>query len=622
MLKKIIFKYLLFLLFWILLFDLHRIIFSIFHIQKLKIVDFSEWFMAFLHSIRLDLAIAGALSILPILILSFLINYNTKFLKILFYFIVYIELTFIILINSGEIQTYEEWNHKLTSRVFKHLSNPDEVFRTASWTSTILFFIVGNIEFIFSYYTLKKMNLIFSNPNEKKNHFVRIITSFFGFIVLGITSFLLLRGGIQPIPLNINSAIYSNKPILNDLSVNTTYNFAKSYLIYNKTNLDDVIPKMDSITSKRLTNNLYSYKDSTQIKLLTKSKPNIVLIIFEGWASEAIDCLGQTKGGTPNFNKLTEEGYLFDNIYATSGTSDVGNASIFSGFPALPEISITMQPEKNRKLRTMNQDLQKMGYESGYLFGGDLKYGNIGGFLMDHNFQNIIDENNLPSKNRGKLSYHDEDLYGFLINEINNRKKPFFQCVFTGSTHAPYDYPQKTPKKFTGPESDYMNSIIYADWCLGHFIKKVKKEPWYTNTLFIFISDHGHPTPSSPTPHESPFFKIPLLFWGPIIKDEFKGKRNPILGSQSDFAYTVLQQLEIKTNAYPWSKNLLSSSCPQFAIHTINKGIGWARPNGNFTFQLQEKLYIQQTFNEQNIKLEEKNAMAMLNCIYNYYKKL
>lgn len=167
-----------------------------------------------------------------------------------------------------------------------------------------------------------------------------------------------------------------------------------------------------------------------------------------------------------------------------------------------------------------------------------------------------------------------------------------------------------------------MNSIIYADWCLGNFIKEAKKKSWYSNTIFIFISDHGHTTPSAPTPHESPFFKIPLLFWGPMLKADFKGKRNSILGAQSDFSFTLLQQLGIRSKAYPWSKNLLNQHCPQFAIHTINKGFGWATPKGNFTYQLQEKLYIQQTFTKQHFKQEENNAKAMLNSIYNYYKKL
>ncbi len=565
---------------------------------------------------------AAALSVLPILILSFLSNYNKKLLRIVFYIVLYLELAFVILIHSGEIQIYEEWNHKLTSRVFKHLSNPDEVFRTASWTSTFLFFIFGNIEFIFSYFVLKKMNLIFTNESDKKNHFIKIITSFFGFVVLGITSFLLLRGGIQQIPLNINSAIYSNKPVLNDLSVNTPYNFAKSYLIYNKSNLDDIIPKIDTTEANLITKKLNEYNDSTSTYILKNKKPNILLVIFEGWSSEAIDCIGKTKGATPNFNMLTKKGYLFDNIYAASGTSEIGNATIFSGFPALPEVSITMQPEKSRKLRTINQDLQQIGYETGYLFGGDLKYGNIGGFLMDHKFENIIDENNLPSKKRGKLSYYDEDVYSFLLEEINKRKKPFLQCVFTGSTHSPYDYPNKTPKKYKGIESDYMNSVLYADWCLGKFINKIQKEPWFKNTLFIFISDHGHTTPSAPTPHESPFFKIPIMFWGPVLKQEYKGKRNSILGAQCDFPKTLLGQLGIKTNSYPWSKNLLSNKCPEFAIHTINKGFGWATKKGNFTYQLHEKLYIQQSFTEKDFKIEKKNAEATLNSIYNYYKKL
>ena len=107
-----------------------------------------------------------------------------------------------------------------------------------------------------------------------------------------------------------------------------------------------------------------------------------------------------------------------------------------------------------------------------------------------------------------------------------------------------------------------------------------------------------------------------------MLKSDFKGKRNSILGAQSDFSYTLLQQLGIRSKAYPWSKNLLNQNCPQFAIHTINKGLGWATPKGNFTYQLQEKLYIQQTFQKQHFKQEENNAKAMLNSIYNYYKKL
>ena len=43
------------------------------------------------------------------------------------------EALIVIFIHSGEINAYPEWNHKLTSRVFTHLSNPDEVFRTADY---------------------------------------------------------------------------------------------------------------------------------------------------------------------------------------------------------------------------------------------------------------------------------------------------------------------------------------------------------------------------------------------------------------------------------------------------------------------------------------------------------
>jgi hypothetical protein len=86
------------------------------------------------------------------------------------------------------------------------------------------------------------------DPIQLPKHWAIRSLAFLGsFILFGGTSFVLLRGGFQQIPLNINTAIYSKNPLNNDLSINSTYNFAKSYLLYNRTDMDVFMPKMDTV---------------------------------------------------------------------------------------------------------------------------------------------------------------------------------------------------------------------------------------------------------------------------------------------------------------------------------------------------------------------------------------
>lgn len=621
MFKKLTLDFFKLLLFWILLFDFQRITFSLFHWRKFQSSTFLEWLQSFIFSIRLDLGMAGALCILPILFLSLKLLSNKRWISLTFYGILVFEIILVCLIHSGEINVYDEWKHKLTSRVFKHFENPDEVFRTAEWSSTFWYIFFFALEVFVAW---KGMRWLFKlDPIKLPKLWPLRTLAFLGsFILFGGTSFVLLRGGFQQIPLNINAAIYSTNPLNNDLSINSTYNFAKSYLLYKRTDIDQFMPKMDTLVSKKIVQDLYGVQKQHDNFFLTTKQPNIVLVVFEGWSAEAIGSLSSIKGATPNFDQLTKKGLLFTNLFATSTTSEIGNSTIFSGFPAIPEVSITMQPEKHRKIASINQDLKQRGYFSSYIFGGDLKYGNIGGYLMDHGFDKVIDENNLPDIPRGKLNYYDHDLYRFFLDEINHSKKPFLQCAFTGSSHAPYDHPQVGKKKFNGIEDDYMNSIVYSDQELGKFMQKAKKMPWYKNTLFIFIADHGHTTPNVESPHVTAHQRIPLLFFGDVVKKEYQNKKITRIGSQTDFATTLLYQLGIDSVRYPWSKDLMNPQTKEFALQAITKGYGWKTPKGSMTFQMQSNIYIEDLFKEKDRKAEIKKGNALLNEVFRYYKKL
>ncbi len=620
--KQTIFDTIKLLIFWVLLFDIERILFSIHNWNKFSNVNIGEWLLAFVYSFRLDMATAAALSILPLLILVFRFIIPGKWFRPIFFTVFAIEILINILIHSGEINAYTEWNHKLTTRVFMHLSNPDEVFKTADYAMTIWYFVYVIVEFLVAYKLLKWLFKPLSSASQLV-WFKKIPVGLSIFLVFGSSFFLLLRGGIQQIPLNIDSAYYSNSHVANDLSVNSLYFFGKSFLLYNRSEIDDLLPEIDSNEASKIVSKLFDYPSKHNNYIFKTKRPNIVFIIMEGWSANAIGCLSETKKSTPNFDKLASEGLLFTNIFASGGTSEIGNSSIFSGYPALPEISISMQPDKHRKLHALNEDLEQFGYNTNYLFSGDLKYGNIGGYFMDHGFDSVEDEKVFSSKlSRGKLNYFDEDLYSLLIKKMNSSKQPFLHCAFTGSTHSPYDYPKTKKPLFSGDEADFMNSLVYSDECLGKYIKKCKKQKWFDNTIFIFVADHGHPTPGLPNPSAKLFFRIPLLIWGKPLKADYAGSKNEKIGSQSDIAATLLYQFGADLKRYPWSKDLLNPNSPEFALHTINRGYGWISSKGNLIYHMDTKTLLEDTYLPKDQLNEKKNCHAFLNQFYTNYKEL
>ena len=622
LIKQTVFNILKLLLFWVIVFDFERILFSIHNWDKFANVSFIDWLLAFVYSLRLDLATAALLSFLPLIILA--INYiqPSKWTKRIFYSVLFLEVLICSFIHGGEINAYPEWNHKLTTRVFTHLLNPDEVVRTADYGMIIWFAIYATLEIVFGNKLMRwffKLELI----SNSSSWFIRIPVAILFIAVFGTGFIFIGRGGTQQIPINIDSAYYTKDYVTNDLSVNSIYFFTKSFMLYNRSETGVQFPLISEKASKTYLSDFYSYPIQHDHYIFKNKRPNIVFIILEGWSANAMGSLSGIEGATPNFDKLTKQGLLFTNIYATGGTSEIGNSTVFSGYPALPEIFISMQPDKHRKIPSFNQDLKKWGYNSNYLFSGDLKYGNIGGYFTDHGFDVVEDENDFPKNlNRGKLNYYDEDLFKILIKKMDLTKRPFMHCAFTGSTHSPYDFPNRGTKKWKGSESDYMSSMYYADKCLIDFIKKCKNHSWYKNTIFVFVADHGHASPTVQNPNLTAYFHIPLFIYGEPLKKEFRGKKIETLGSQSDIVRTLLYQMDGDFERYYWSKDLLNPKCPQFALYAISRGYGWVTPEGNFTYHMDAKNYPDLTYNKALLKEESNRCHSFMSLIYEEYKNL
>ena len=65
---------------------------------------------------------------------------------------------------------------------------------------------------------------------------------------------------------------------------------------------------------------------------------------------------------------------------------------------------------------------------------------------------------------------------------------PFFAVLLSISNHPPYVIPSYFQPKSKNIEEQI---VEYADWSIRQFIHKASQQPWFDNTIFVLLGDHG-----------------------------------------------------------------------------------------------------------------------------------
>jgi phosphoglycerol transferase MdoB-like AlkP superfamily enzyme len=584
MVKKILSSFFRQFLFWIVFFNFTRFVFIIYHFRLMLIekIPLTQILQLPFRALRLDFATACYVMLIPFLILLIQTLYSPKWINMVNKIYTAIICFAYTLTAAGEMGIYSEWKTKLTYKVIKYLSHPSEIYNSSeSWIFILLLFLFlfMFLSGIFAYVKFFAVNII----REKRNFIFSLVFLLFTPPLL----FIGLRGGTQMIPINQSESFYSKHNILNLASVNNFFNLYIS-IFENLPNFNsNPYVFMDAQQDAKQIKEIFQVQEDTTISILKNKRPNIVLLIMESWSADLIQDLGGEPGITPEFKNLEKNGILFDQLYAAGSRSEQGMACIFGGFPAHPVSSITVQPDKFVKLPSLPTVLQKAGYSTSFYFGGQLIYGNIKSYIIFNNFDKITEGADFPANlPRGKLGIHDEYTLGYQLNEIGKQKQPFFSALFTVSTHSPWDQPYKKPLNWGDNEHNYINAAYYTDHCLGDYFAKASKEPWFNNTLFIIVADHSHNSYRNWDPQSKEYHKIPMLFYGNVIKDQYKGKLWHQLGNQHDLAATLLSQMGLDHNQFHWSKDLFNPYSPKFAYFASEDGLGWIRPDAYFSYDV------------------------------------
>ena len=523
------------------------------------------------HGLSLDLSTSLYFLILPFLITLVSLWWDERLLHTILRIYYGVIATMLMLAFVADTSLYPFWGFKLDASCLQYLEAPAEVRASVSGFYMAIRLILLFLGSYALYRLYKAIPFWAKNPSRREAATATNIL-FIPLIVIGI------RGGLDESTTNIGQVYFSQNQFLNHSAVNPVFSFLSSFEKTASNIVDyDFFSQNECDTLMR---DLYPTTSVHTDTLLTTTRPDIVIVLMES-AGDIFE------KAMPRLRRLKKEGIDFTACYGNTWRTDRGTVCTYSGYPSFPTSSVMKMPQKTNHLPGIAATLREVGYQTYYLYGGDINFTNMRSFLVTTGWERLqwkADYTN-EEQNSAKWGVRDDITFNTLYEQIAaiDTAATHTRHLFgfsTLSSHEPWDVPLK---KLDQP---IPNAFYYLDTCIGDFIDRLKQLPQWDNLLIIFLPDHsidyGPYTEALQVRN-----KIPMVWAGGAVKAPRKITQ---LCNQTDLAATLLAQLRLPHDQFRWSRDVLSASYRYpFAVHNYNNGFSLADSTGFIAYDLESQ---------------------------------
>ena len=372
-----------------------------------------------------------------------------------------------------------------------------------------------------------------------------------------------IRGRMGYNPIKVSQAYYCKDPFLNQLGIAPSFNLVTSTLDgMRKENTElQLMPYDEAIDYTRSQLGIDGVADSTA--LLRRyvdvdsiiGRRNVVIILMESMSASLMQTFGQQQPLTPTLDSLYQCSLAFTRFYSAGIHTNHGITATLYSFPALMMRNLmkgTVTPRRSG-IATV---LDAHGYNNLFFMTHESQYDNMNAFLRTNGYDKIFAQEDYPKGEVvNSFGVPDKYLFDFALPEINRVAAigdPFMATILTISNHPPYIIPDGMKVLTNEPETQI---VEYADRCIGDFLTKARREPWYDNTIFVILADHGKLVGEMDSELPQSYNHIPLIMFGPgVTPGIYDG-----LGAQVDVMPTLLGLLGVDYDYDGFGIDLLKS---------------------------------------------------------------
>lgn len=300
--------------------------------------------------------------------------------------------------------------------------------------------------------------------------------------------------------------------------------------------------------------------DSTRFRPL-----NIVIIILESFSKEFIGTLNADKAGykgyAPFLDSLLVHSKTFRHSFANGRKSIDGLPSIMAGIPSV-DIPYVLTPFSNNRIRALGTLLKEKGYHTSFFHGAPNGSMGFNAFMNLAGFEHYygMSEYGNDADFDGMWGIWDDKFFSFYADRLNTFPQPFVSALFSVSSHHPFKIPAEYERDFKGGEKPILRCIQYTDFALKNFFARVKKMPWYDNTLFVITADHCSSDILFPESRTAwGLHSVPIIFFRP--DNSLTGIENTLV-QHIDIMPTVLGYLGYEKPYLAFGRDVFSEADP------------------------------------------------------------
>lgn len=510
-----------------------------------------------------------------------------------------------IFLGVVELDFYREFNQRLNGLVFQYMKEDPKTVLSMIWFGfpVLRYLLAWALASWTMAYLLKKLDQLTrpavpaatpKNPASRANAwYVRTPVLLFCLLLAVIAARGTLRQGP---PLRWGDAFTTDSMFANQLGLNGTLSFATAAMAQVSRQRDNVwkatLPQAEATAQVRrmLLTAEDSLVDAEQAAVRRDYAPpagktlplrNVVVILMESFSGRHAGALGAPGNITPFFDKLAEEGVLFTRFFSNGTHTHQGMFASFACFPNLPGYEYLMQQqESSNHFSGLPQLLAARNYDNIYVYNGDFAWDNQSGFFGKQGVSNFIGRFDYvnPVVSDPTWGVSDQDMFARAAVELAKkpRDKPFYALLQTLSNHTPYPLPQILPIEPVtghGQLDEHLTAMRYSDWALGQFFEQARRAPYFNETLFVIVGDHGFASGEQLTEINLSRFHVPLLLLAPGIRQTFGAQRDTV-GTQVDIVPTIMGRLGGQVRHQCWGRDLLN-------LPADDTGFGVIKPSGS-----------------------------------------
>ena len=522
-----------------------------------------DWLRVMWHGIPIDLSVAGYLTLIPLLLIVVGIWISSFPVKRVIQ--VYDALAAILLsaIFVGDAALYPFWGFKLDASVLFYLRTPKEAVASVS----PLMVVLGIFVILLVAWIIYKVLVCALKPIDVPYNkvLIRLPVTVLYILLLG-PLFLAIRGGIRESTMNVGHAYFTSDQFMNHSAVNPGFSLLSS--VSKTSDYSEWYDYLEEDRRRELFEGLYDTSLEGTEKLLNTDRPNVLVLVMEGMGGDFVHAISGRADVTPRLDSLISQGIFFSNCYAGSFRTDRGMVCVMNGHPGLPMTSIMKLPNKSAALPSLPGKLRDAGYETYFMYGGDINFTNMNSWLYGTGFKHVTSDADFSHLERKTNAWgvNDDITFSRLLSEIKERKDSlWFGGFLSLSSHEPFEVP------YHRLDDKICNSFAYTDSCLGAFVDSLRNSPIWDNLLLVITPDHGFRYPPQGFAFDPHVHHIPILWLGGAVKEPKVIDRFTV---QPDMAATILAQMGIDFSDFRFSRNVLSDTYEYpFSFYTFSNGL-------------------------------------------------